>query len=1090
MIEESVPTFEAFCRHVDAASLAADQERARQYVSIVNHYASFAGEEQIIKTKSTQNVPLSLRWRTAGLRAICAIATSDALAVESSEQLNIIMPIVLENLSLEEDDILTALQQRGPFSEKTGEESFRRRRMSIATVTTVDTADGNSAAAVRTTADADKAAEDEIRVLAVRSLKQIFSVGTGSIRGQTRLAAAFTLRFIATKRAPQISKEIPNQGSWATSLLETIARWTPVQDRFIIVVTAMETLVRSAIIESALDKQLILVTMVDWLLSSDINLIGLSVMDVLLGLIQHTLSLLQLGGRDAKIMPHHQQTDTLGLYHEAKETFDLSTVLMEPDRGRQMVAAEIRPSPVRQELLYRLQKCIASLANHIYYTDQITDMMTALLARLKPSVQSDIRSTAAAINNPLGTTKAIAESASLQEDSSLDGFFSFVTARVTALKSVKDILLTANHRRTATGTAAEARSRVGVQVWEATQWLLKDEDQKVRIAYVDALLTWLKLETNKNDLLLPRDGSKKTKLKKAATEKEDIKLARRAVSNASRKEPRPAKSTFLQLLHLAIYDHALDQAEEAVDIVTLYSLLTTLVDRLGVNAIRTGLPMIMRLQESALAGTIVTSPQAKVNVATLVHAYLWSIAERFDFETSKCGQEISAEISRRKRFLLWQDGIKFPATSLDELQREPVLGQKLSQVSNDAVETLRPFLNASLFVDEIAAAYDRTLHTPPASPPTLPGRLFSVPTLGFGYGYGIVPNARPSPEDQLPQKVKDELLGSWSREACIAAVEKEGALSIAGSKTGGASFAHRNRLAVNGLPGNETASIKDLAAGSQNGALTFGLPGGLATLQTSRRVSTNGSPGPGNTNSSRESTMRVSELKRALSGYNSKARHQSPLRQPAASSRRSTRSSASESVLSWNPADDEEVPDPSLQAGMGNAEDTTAVPATVSSATKNQLVQNTTGAAQTVHDLTTLPQSMSDPRLGDDVPPVPKLPPSLDLPGTWPRDSSPNKAGTVSIATTRAAAQAVSPKSSRIASSSYAGSVVREGRTMKRAGSRPASRAGTTSVWSDKQSTVGKIDLGKLLAGISSEGGRGKESERENAGSVLSKPPY
>src|SRR5436305_8549371 len=266
----------------------------------------------------------------------------------------------------------------------------------------------------------------------------------------------------------------------------------------------MGTLVRSPIAESTLEKQLTLATMIDWLLSSSINLIGLSVMDVLLGFVQHTLLLLQLGGRDSRVAPHHQQNDGLDLFRDASSTF-------EPERGATQSISESKVSPIRQELLLRLQKCIGDLATHIYYTDQISDMVTAILARLKPSTQSDVASTSAAIEDPAAAARAIAKSAILQEDSSTDGFFSFVTACVIALRAVKDILVTANFRKSATGTAAEVRSRVGIQVWEGTQWLLRDEDREVRYAYVDAFLTWLKLETNKNDQRLPRDGPRKSK---------------------------------------------------------------------------------------------------------------------------------------------------------------------------------------------------------------------------------------------------------------------------------------------------------------------------------------------------------------------------------------------------------------------------------------------------------------------------------------------------------------------------------------------------------------------------------------------------
>jgi len=101
----------------------------------------------------------------------------------------------------------------------------------------------------------------------------------------------------------------PHSKGWATRIFELIARWTPVQDRYVILVTAMDILVRSPMANEHLQQQLVLATLIDSLLKSDINLIGLSVMDVLLGLVQHVLRVLQLEGA----VPHQQQVNGTGI---------------------------------------------------------------------------------------------------------------------------------------------------------------------------------------------------------------------------------------------------------------------------------------------------------------------------------------------------------------------------------------------------------------------------------------------------------------------------------------------------------------------------------------------------------------------------------------------------------------------------------------------------------------------------------------------------------------------------------------------------------------------------------------------------------
>ena len=1072
MVEESIPTFEAYCKYVSAASLTADQQRAQQFLSIVQHYAGFAAKNKPVDKKTGESIPLSIRWRTIGLRAIRAVVTSDALATDSSRQLNMVMPVILENMSLEEENILATLQHRVKTSERMDEDTSRRRRMSIATVTTVDTTEGNPAEAVETTAGADKVAEEEVRTLALRCLKQIFSVGIGSTRGQTRLATALTLKFIASRNPPKVTPETSRNGNWATSLFEAIARWTPVQDRFIIVVTAMETLVRSPMVEGVLEKQLVLTTMVDWLLSSSVNLIGLSVMDVLLGFIQHMLLLLQLGGPNARFAAPHRE-DTLGFYREAKAAFDSSSVLTEKKMGR-TPSKELVASPVRQELLERLQKCIASLSNHIYYTDQISDMLTAILARLKPSPQSEVPTTAAAINDPTAATKAIAESASIQEDANSSTFFSFATARVTACRVINEILVRANSRRSATGAPMEARARVGVQVWEGTQWLLKDEDRDVRLAYIEALLTWVRLETNKSDMLLPKDGNQKKLLSKKNAGENGV--AKRAISNASRKENKPARSNFLALLHLAIYDSILDEAENETNILLLYLLLTKLVERLGVNAVRSGMPMILRLQETALNGEVV-SAAGRVNVGSVVHGYLWVLADKFDFETSPTSHDINAEISRRKRFGIWFDKLKFPALSVRDIQHIRTATEKAPIFNDEAVETIRPFLSVGALVEDIATAYDQALLTPPTSAPSSPGRVFSVPTLGFGYGYGAAPIPRASREDQLPQKVKDEMAAGWSREACIAAVEKESAKSVTGSRTGASSIPNQH-LGVNGAarPPGSVSGKEPPVPPNGHVAPAYALMGGLGTLTQMRRPSVNESPARVPTTSSRDSTVRVTDLKRALSGYAMAGRQQSPLGRPQAGTRRSTGSSGTSSMLSWDEADDR---NPSfLDVGKEHATEGGAVRPQTSDSRRERT------AAGTYYDQTTLGTVTADPRTDADVPPLPSIPPSLHLPGTWPDDAS-REPSPVRAAEKPATISQTSPQSQKTRDSIQSPPSTREKQSIRKT-SRPTSRKGATPFSSPPGE---KFDLSSLLAAIPIAGVAG-EIEKDHRASRLIRPPY
>ncbi|MDI1492082.1 MAG: plasma membrane localization protein [Ramalina farinacea] len=240
--------------------------------------------------------------------------------------MNIIMPVILQNLYSGNEASLIAFQQRVQPDEGEQKEQVIRRRISIATVRTNEEKSRPSSAAAtgNTTDDADRLAEEEVGLLAFQSLKQIFVANN---RAQVRLATSALLRFVGQRpqsKRPTTSKSNRSRmvGTWTTKLVEMVTIWAPVQDRFIILVTIMETLVKSPIVEENLEQQIMLLSLVGWLLKSSINMIGLSVMDVLLGLIQHILLLLQLGGKGSSVLPHHQQTDAINLFQGTEALVD------------------------------------------------------------------------------------------------------------------------------------------------------------------------------------------------------------------------------------------------------------------------------------------------------------------------------------------------------------------------------------------------------------------------------------------------------------------------------------------------------------------------------------------------------------------------------------------------------------------------------------------------------------------------------------------------------------------------------------------------------------------------------------------------
>ncbi|KAL8971813.1 MAG: hypothetical protein Q9197_003077 [Variospora fuerteventurae] len=908
LVEESTPLFETFCQYHDVATLAADQGHISLYEDVIRSYAGFASDPALPASKGGVSAPIALRWRAVSLSAMRSITASEAAGADGGRQMSIIMPIILQSLRPDDEGFFWILQRRVQATGVLDKEAALKRRKSNATVQTVDEGSRPGSAALSATADdADRLAEEEVGLQALLSLKQIFVANN---RAQIRIATAAVIRYLFGQAA-QGSKSTEygpplHQRQWAKALVETVTRWTPVQDRFIILVTIMETLVRSPIAEENLAQQLLLTALVDCLLKSSINMIGLSVMDVLLGLVQHILLLLQLGGKGSNVLPHHQQTDAIDLFQET------SGLMTGPTLEKPGVTKEVSsPSSSRQELLELLQQCIGDLATHTYYSDQVADIITAILLRLKPSASSGVSTMAAAIEHPQAAAQAIAHSVQLQENPATDEFFSFGTARVTALKAIKGVIEVANIKGTSSGGAAIGRNRLGVRVWEGTQWLLRDPDRRVRRAYVDALLIWLSLEMSKDDLRVLDDKrqllNRPSKMRNSA---EWGQLTRRAVSNASHRErqPKPTNSSFLQLLHLAIYDNALEAPESEADLLLLHLLLARLVEKLGVNAAKEGLPMIMRLQEDINIDAVLSSPAAKLYVGSLVHGYLWAVSEKFDLDTLRVGSEIQTEISRRKRHHLWLDSIQIPAVPLDAIMTTAsikVIGRLPTSVIRH--ETLKPFDSRQLLVEEIAQSYSQSVISPPTSPPTSPGRVFSLPVLS---------TATPIPSNsELPPKMKEAMLAEWTKEGCIASVKKEStrAASLSGSRTG-TNLSARGRIL--GLNGNSPS----------NGSPTDG--------QSPTRVSPNdsstppyqqqglsfpfrGPSGPDDhsptpvSSSEHSPTLRVDDLKRVLAGgalaaaYQNHARGASPLRHSSIAHRshdpfpqRQSISSTSESAVS------------------------------------------------------------------------------------------------------------------------------------------------------------------------------------------------
>lgn len=738
MVESSIPTFDAFCQNHDASSLFADQLYLRQYEAVVDQYASFASTREP-QTKNKPSKPVALRWRNVGLEAIRSIASSDALSSVAGRQIDVIVPMVLENLWTDNENFLDVLLRRANMEEKVSTEHMLKRRASNATArTTEGEGDPNPIALSGSAGDVEKMEEEDTGVLAIQCLKQIFVVPN---RSQISSATTALLKFI-DERLKQDETVVKTSGGrdsgWAIKLYGLVARWAPMQERYVILVNAMDNMVRTQIKDDTLGNHIVLMAMIGSLLRSDVNLIGLSVMDVLLGLVQHVKRLVQMPG------------DPTG--GTSKET--------------------VTPAAQRKELLGRIQQTMGDLATHVYYNEQIVDMVSALLLRLKPS-----KSGSTATSTPHGEQT---DTETKSDEHHLESLFSLTVAKITALKAIKLILKIANPTVKMSSNISLSRYPVPVEKWEGTQWLLRDPDGEVRKAYVDALLTWLDRETSRRDLLAREDAPARNSRIEPATPV-DIRRARSAASYREKPSRRP-KSLFLHLLHIAIYDNALQFLDYDSDIVLLHALLTKLVMRLGINAVRFGLPMVFRLQEDIQE---VETPQQKVRLGSLCHGYFWILTEKFDFDASVVGRAIQNEIIRRRTKHFWVDGVQIPAPPLDNIGTPGIVTQlpKLSQEEAES-EALLPFDDRLSLVECICTSYQEggTL-SPPCSPPGSPSRQFSQPILGSSLTAS--PTATANNHLEVPPSFRDAMLFEWSREAAMAAIQAASkSASLNGSRAG------------------------------------------------------------------------------------------------------------------------------------------------------------------------------------------------------------------------------------------------------------------------------------------------------------------
>ncbi|KAK6356936.1 plasma membrane localization protein [Orbilia javanica] len=776
LIEETLPCWDAFCTHHDGANLASDEFYVKLFEEVIRLYADLA---------SNPPTGHELRWRLAGLKAVRSVCSSEALSsANAKQQLAIVLPVILQNIYSEDDEHLDEMQYRITTVETNEEKGNNTAGLPRTSIGTIDGAMANTAA------DADKLDQQDIELLALQSLKAIFEVNNPA---QVRSATHAVLNYITSK--PNVAE------AWTTSLIEMVARWAPTQSRFLILVKILETLVACPMAEAELQKQLIYAQLISWLLSSTVNLVGLSVMDVLVSIIAKILQLLQLESKPSppsspKAVEKPPPTASPSLTTAA--IFAITATITEVVKS---------PSSTRKDLLHRLRKCIADLGTHIYYTDQISDIAGEVLLRLKPSPSA-----------PLTTDPEVAGAVpGITEQSHVDDFFSFDTARAVALKSVRDLLDVANQR---TSAQSIGRNTVPLSVWDGTHWLLREEEKGVRKAYIDSISTYFSLEIDR-----PNTTSD---ISTALIEINSLSLSPRAMKLVN--------NSFLKLLHVSAFEAVLAHAAKAVDVVGIYKLLDLLVRKMGLPAILSGLPMIYRLDEEA--GTL-ESAKEKIAIKSLVLAYIYSISDTWAIEPLR--QDTLDMINERQNSGKWFVPLKVPR---EEDQVIDVFDEKHAYPETLAEGVLLPR-------EDYMDIAELVMHA-----------IATESTAEF------------------PAKLREIFMdgATWSKDSVMAGIEAHSsrqtslAESRAGMGTHGTSTTIRSFLPINGDRRSTHTSGKDTYHRSPSRPSSRPPTGNLEKFKAGqeerfgRTNRSNTNVSATRTSSSRESTLRASELKLVLTG--------------------------------------------------------------------------------------------------------------------------------------------------------------------------------------------------------------------------------
>lgn len=778
----------AFCKHHDGALFAGDDAFYQSFRTLVLSYVEIGG--------SIRKGPNSRQWQAVGISAASALAGSPALGTPAGQhEIGEIVPMLLRALSGHSLAELAPAMDR--YLQDDGDENESREGAGDVSDTDVETGGAGG---------------DRVAAMAAASLRRLFdmSVGsrvrraaraipewilsengvdkplppTGSTNGAPAAAAAATTGQTADAAGPgqavpaRNNQQLPqphhhhrlrrhlgydnaasetaaavapkSDAAWATNLMVTCAMWTPVHLRFIVVAALMEVLQRLPV--EQIQGQILVVRLVTALLSSQVTMVGLAVVDVLQAL-------------------HSRQHAVLSATGAAGD--DPQT-----EAGRLVVA---------------LRDCMAALSTHTYYADQVHDMIAEVLARatratsVSPTADGDSRSrsssavqtpsrrmTGASNGNPdgkpngtsNGTRSATAAAAATPTKSqAAKAVLAASTPHpesvvVNDLRNVSQIIRVAADKA---GTGHDGL-RVPLTVWLGTQGLLNHESSRVVVEYVTAFALYMEkcagayLSGGPGATPGTTQASRRKSL--GATQQP---VERRA-SNASDVDVGFAVKRLVQ----AAITSAMEPSSRPHKYVAVYYLLVIVVQcfasepSLVVNAV---VPWALALQDYGVQVEHDAFHQGHtieqgVAMTSMSLALLGTVAHNLGRQDLY--EAVSAEIVRRKDASVWLDGFELP---LQRSLQQLLLEQQQRPVDHAAAAATEPFARATvasyfdmppdvkeaIFMEaprpedaSTAAATDHGSVPHPRSIRQLSKRTASFAHSSFGDGAGTSPEPVPS----------------------------------------------------------------------------------------------------------------------------------------------------------------------------------------------------------------------------------------------------------------------------------------------------------------------------------------------------------